>query len=505
MDPAATKQYLEFTHEQYKKAVGDEFGKTIMGFRGDEPDYSIAGLPWTPKFFARFEQVKGYDIRPYVAAFLQAKGATLTEKQRRAKADYYDVFSQMFRDGFFKPQGEWCAANHLEYQVHLNHEEMEMQLTRSEGDFMRDMKYVQVPGIDTIWHQIWTDTISDFPRLASSAAHVYGHPRAFTESFAAYRPAPDVTMARYILNEQFVRGVNLVETMYYPASTGARGGPMAFMKDPAYPALMTYTRRMSYLLSMGEPAASVALFLPSSSMWLGDAAADTAFVSTERLLSEHQIDFDIVNEDALATDLKAGHGTFETMSGNQYRTVIIPSAAVISQSALDRLRAFAAGGGKVLFLGRTPGLISGRTILDARAATAADFSWASVETSAQLPETPTPPAYPPAAAPGPQVVAPAILQAVKAAVGRPDVSLTSEDTSLRVMKRRLKDSEVYVFFNEGAAATSDSVTFHSDGQLVEQWDPATGAVTSAVSTRSRGTLSVQLKLKPYETRVLMVR
>ena len=133
---------------------------------------------------------------------------------------------------------------------------------------------------------------------------------------------------------------------------------------------------MSYLLSMGRPAASVALFLPSSSMWLGDAAADTAFVSTERLLSEHQIDFDIVNEDALAVDLKAGRGTFETMSGNQYRTVIVPSAAVISQAALDRLRTFAEGGGKVLFLGRTPGLISGRTILDARAATAADFSWA---------------------------------------------------------------------------------------------------------------------------------
>ncbi|MEO8735376.1 MAG: glycosyl hydrolase [Edaphobacter sp.] len=357
MDPAATKQYLEFTHEQYKKALGDEFGKTILGFRGDEPDYSISGLPWTPKFFEHFEQVKGYDIRPYVATFMLPKGTTMTEMQKRAKADYYDVFSQMFRDGFFKPQSEWCAANHLEYQMHLNHEEMEMQLTHSEGEFLRDMKYVQVPGIDTIWHQIWTDTVSDFPRLASSAAHVYGHPRAFTESFAAYRPAPDVTMARYILNEQFVRGVNLVETMYFPASTGGR--PLSgYMKDPAYPALLTYVRRMSYLLSMGQPAASVALFLPSSSMWLGDTASDAAFVSTERLLSEHQIDFDVVNEDALATDLKAGHGTLETMSGNQYRTVILPGVAVLSQAALDRLRAFAAGGGKVLFLGRTPGSIS---------------------------------------------------------------------------------------------------------------------------------------------------
>lgn len=167
MNPAATEQYLEFTHEQYKKAVGDEFGKTILGFRGDEPDYSISGLPWTPKFFAQFQQVKGYDIRPHVATFLLPKGTAMTETQRRAKADYYDVFSQMFRDGFFKPQGEWCVANHLEYQVHLNHEEMEMELTHSEGDFLRDMKYVEVPGIDAIWRRSGptpSPTIRDWPR-----------------------------------------------------------------------------------------------------------------------------------------------------------------------------------------------------------------------------------------------------------------------------------------------------------------------------------------------------
>jgi hypothetical protein len=315
-------------------------------------------------------------------------------------------------------------------------------------------------------------------------------------------------VARYILNEQFVRGVNLIETMYYPASSGGR--PLSgYMKDSAYPALLTYVRRMSYLLSMGEPAASVAVLIPSSSMWLGDAASDTAFVSTERLLSEHQIDFDIVNEDALATDLKAGHGTLETMSGNQYRTVIVPSAAVLSQQVLDRLRAFASGGGKVLVLGRAPELIAGQTILDARAATSADFAFATVETSAQLPETPTPPAYPPATPPIPQVVAPAILQAVKNVVGNQDVWLSSPDTSLRCITRRLKDSSVYLFFNESAAPISDSVNVRNEGentrQLVEEWDPATGAVSSVVSTRAHGTMSVQLKLKPYETRVLMVR
>ena len=502
LDPAATKQFLEFTHEQYKKYMGDEFGKTIMGFRGDEPDYSIRGLPWTPKFFGRFEEMKGYDVRPFVATFNLPK---MTDEQRRAKADYYDVFATMFRDGFFKVQGDWCAANGLEYQVHLNHEEMEMQLTRSEGEFFRAMRYVQVPGIDSIWHQIWTDTISDFPRLAASVSHVYGKPRAFTESFAAYRPEPDIRMARYVLNEQFVRGVNLVETMYYPSSATPGRGHSPFMGDPGFPELMSYTRRMSYLLSMGRPDAEVALFLPSSSMWLGDEAADTAFVSTERLLSEHQIDFDIVGEDALATDLKAGAGVFETLSGSRYRTVIVPGASVISEAVVGRLKGFVQGGGRVLFLGRTPGLIAGRTMLEARAAKEGEFGWASVETSAQLAATPTPPAQPPAAPPGAQVVPPAVLKAVEAAVGPRDVSLDAADPAVKVMKRRLRDSEVYLFFNEGAAASRHAVTFRNEGQLVEEWNPGTGAVEAAVSTRGGGTMTVVLDLKPYEARVLMVR
>jgi hypothetical protein len=556
MDPEATAAWIQFTHEGYYKAMPEEFGKTIIGFRGDEPDYSISGLPWTPKFFDTFQQVKGYDIRPYLGAMLlsaaggarprpavaQAQGGPataapvqtattppappvqLTDAEVRAKGDYYDVFSQMFRDGFFKPQGLWCAAHGVEYQVHLNHEEMEMQLVRSEGEFERDMKYVEVPGIDAIWHQIWTDTIADYPRLASSTAHIYGHPRSFTESFGAYRPAPDVTMARYVLNEQIIRGINLTEGMSYgasspsdpqrappPATPAAPGAvaapprPPSAMSDPAWPALMDYIRRLTYVMSMGRPAASVALYIPSSSMWMGDSASDTAFVSAERMLSERQIDFDIINLDALATDLKAGSGTFETMSGNYYRVVILPSLAVISQAELDRLKVFAKGGGKVLFLGRTPSMISQKTIMDSRMATPADFAWATVETSAQLPPTPTPPGAPPAEPPGPQVVPAAIETALNSVVGPRDVALDTPDTTLKVMTRRLKDANVYLFFNEGAQASIHSLTLKAAGKTVEEWDTATGKVSTLSSTTGKGSITVKLELKPYETELLTVR
>jgi hypothetical protein len=50
------------------------------------------------------------------------------------------------------------------------------------------------------------------------------------------------------------------------------------MGEPGFPELLTYVRRMSYLMAMGRPDANVALLLPSSSMWLENDASDTAFV-----------------------------------------------------------------------------------------------------------------------------------------------------------------------------------------------------------------------------------
>lgn len=510
LNPAATQKYLEFTHQQYKQYLGNEFGKTILGFRGDEPDYSISGLPWTNDFFEKFQQIKGYDIRLYVGAFLAAQpihGHTavsikMAPELKRAQADYYDVFSQLFAAGFFKPQADWCAANGLEYQVHLNHEEMEMALVHSEGEFFRDMRYVQVPGIDTIWHQIWKDTISDFPRLASSVAHVYGRPMAFTESFAAYRPEPDVDMARYILNEQFVRGVNLVEIMYFPATSNGPRPLHSFMGEAGFPDLLAYVRRMSYLMAMGRPDASVALLLPSSSMWYGDAEADTAFVSTERLLSEHQIDFDIVSEDALARDLKAEKGAFVTSSGNIYRAVILPAPSVINEDALRRLKAFAAGGGKVLFLQKTPELIYGRTFKDARQATVGDFSWATAVPGA-LPETPPPPQFPPAAPPEAMKIPEGILETVEASVTH-DPQIDSADTALRVMKRKWKNASVYLLFNEGPKESVHNITFR-DGSRAELWDPQTGKKSQLKGKERNGTVTVELPMKAYETRVVVVR
>ena len=102
LDPAAVRQFIDWTHEQYKKYIGDEFGKTVLGFRGDEPDFSY--LPWTDSFPERFREMKGYDPLPYLDCLFDKEP---DQAARRFRADYFDVWSRLFADNFFKQQADW--------------------------------------------------------------------------------------------------------------------------------------------------------------------------------------------------------------------------------------------------------------------------------------------------------------------------------------------------------------------------------------------------------------
>lgn len=336
LDADATRKFMEFTHEEYKKYVGEEFGNTVLGFRGDEPDYSTRGIPWTPTIFAAFEKRKGYDVRPYIASFFTRN---LSEEQKRVKADYWDVWSSFFADNFFKVQADWCAANNLNYLVHLNHEDNMAGLIRSEGDFFKDMRSVQMPGVDAIWHQIWPGEENPvYPKYASSSAHMNGHLRAFTESFAAYRPQPDINQAKWVLDQQFVRGINMVEIMFVPASSRGRSGMRGWLADEQFAGVAKYIQRSCYLLSQGTPAAKVAFLYPTSSIWLGNNKADTTAQHIMQHLLATQHDFDVIDEYAIDSLMTLQNGAFINQSGQAYSVVIIPPLNAISKKSLGSSR-----------------------------------------------------------------------------------------------------------------------------------------------------------------------
>ena len=375
LDPEATATYIKLIHETYEKLVGDEFGKTILGFRGDETDYT-GFMPWTPKLLETFQAKKGYDLKPYIAQFF---GGRMTPEAQRVKADYWDVWSGMFRDNFYKPQQDWCTARNMEYMCHLNHEETMMSrgggdLIKNEGSFFRDMRYVGVPGVDNL-NQIRPGIVADFPKLAGSAAHLFGRPLVWDEEGGG--TGRD---GKFVIDYQLVRGINYMNIRGLNRAAAARRRP-----DRADPAFATgwYVTRAQHLLAIGRPAAQVALYHPTDSYWLGDREADAVTVNLTTQLMERQIDFDHIDHDTLATVCTLENDGLKNLSGQLYHAVVVPTSTVIEKNVLERLRAFAAAGGKVIFVGRTPTIVVDRTFLHPEAG-APDLSFATLEPTAEI-------------------------------------------------------------------------------------------------------------------------
>jgi hypothetical protein len=484
LNPDATRAFLKITHETYKQAVGDEFGKTVLGFFGDEPDYTCF-MPWTPKLLDEFRQQKGYDIQPYLPLLFAPK---MTDEAWRAKADYWDVWSGMFRETFFGVQAEWCARNNVEYLVHLNHEEHALRLDlpedhiRNEGDFLRDMRHVEVPGIDNLSQLVpyavhtpdgvW-DVNNNFPKLASSAAHLFGKPKVWTESGGG-----SGIDGKFQLDFQLVRGINAMQV----GLPGVRGGPGgAAALPPQAPMLAWYTNRAGYLMAIGRPAAQVGLYYPSNSMWMGDEEADRSMTKLGWQLLEHQVDWDYFDEQSLSSVAAIAGGGFKNLSGQVYRAIVVPSSTVISRIGLERFQAFVKAGGKVIFVGKTPKLVVDKTFMSAAKDVAPDLSFATL-------------------------VEPAgdITERVIAALPKPDVVLDTAWQRLTYTHRSWRDAEMYFFFNEGNQEQSRTATIAGRGQA-QVWDLATGEIHPiSGATAENDSVRFSLVLGPYEAKMIVV-
>jgi len=484
LNPDATRAFLKITHETYKQAVGDEFGKTVLGFFGDEPDYTCF-MPWTPKLPDEFRQQKGYDLQPYLPLLFAPK---MTDEAWRAKADYYDVWSGMFRETFFGVQAEWCARNNVEYLVHLNHEEEGLRLDhpedliRNEGDFFRDMRHVEVPGIDNL-SQLVPNAVhtpdatwnlnNNFPKLASSAAHLFGRPKVWTES--AGGPGID---GKFQLDFQVVRGVNALQV----GLPGVRGGPGGGPAPPPQASMLAwYTNRAGYLMAIGRPAAQVGLYHPASSLWMGDEEADRSTTKLGWQLLEHQVDWDYFDEQSLSSVATIADGGFKNLSGQVYRAIVVPSTTVITRSGLERFQAFVKAGGKVIFVGKTPKLVVDKTFLNAAKDAAPDLSFATL--------------IEPAGDITPRVIA---------ALPKPDVALDSPWQRLTYTHRSWRDAELYYFFNESNKEESRIATIAGRGQA-QVWDLGTGEIHAiSAATAESDAVRFPLVLGPYETKVVVV-
>jgi hypothetical protein len=170
------------------------------------------------------------------------------------------------------------------------------------------------------------------------------------------------------------------------------------------------------------------------------------------------------------------------LSGQAYRAILIPPVDAISAAALDKLRAFAKAGGKVIFFGGAPKLVMDKNFLTATGP--ADISWATLEP------------------------APEITPQVLAVLPAPDVATDQATTWLKYNHRRLKDADLYFFFNEGDQPLSLKTTvLNSDtARQAQNWDATTGKIEPwDGATFANGKTTLPLELQSWGTKIVVIK
>ena len=117
---------------------------------------------------------------------------------------------------------------------------------------------------------------------------------------------------------------------------------------------LTFTRRLSYLLSQGVHRCDVGILYPVAPVEAdtdGKQAVDTAFEFGRRLFSQG-IDFDFIDFESLAR-AKIEDGCLK-VSGEEYRVLVMPGMKSIRYSTLTQARRFHRGGGTVVALRSLP-------------------------------------------------------------------------------------------------------------------------------------------------------
>jgi hypothetical protein len=491
LNPAATRRFIELTHEGYRRFMPEYLGSLIPWAFTDEPavPYFVPGkqMPWTDALPGLFRQEKGYDLIESLPLLL-SNPPLQTAAARRARIDFFEVWSRLFQQAYLLPIRDWCRKYGLLSGGHFGGDDETMgSATYGYGHILRAMRGLDLPGVDTIWRQLFPGQHNHyFPRYAGSVARQQGLRRVLTESFAVYGNGLTLAEMKWLTDYQYVRGCNTLVMSAYPAGTeghlmsGER--PHFGPASPLWryqPVFQDYAARLGYVLSRGEGATDVALYFPVRDLWAAAPAQSTpeALANDEvaRTLEEHQVDFDFVDDDLLKPEAVV-NGVLH--AGNMsYRTLVFSLARLMPDQSARSVAQFVRSGGTLIAVGSLPetGPSEPRSFLHQLGTTAPHMGEERrVDTG--------------------RIAVVSLDQLMRWV--RPTLLLEPATESLRVTSRRLHAGMIYLITNESDSWVETSLGVPvPPGMAAKICDAETGRITRAPH---------RLRLAPWGSTSLLV-
>ena len=381
LNPAATRRFIDITHETYARRFGRDFGGLIRGIFNDEPGFynnfpdgrggaeTRGSIPWTPGFRGYLEDNLGYDIVRELPAVWYDVG----ERTTAVRVDYYDALQDRYAEAHTKPLADWAADHRISLISNpLVEESLGDHKLIEGGDWFEMSRHYQIPGMDLI-SGLNLDAVT--PKLNSSVAHAFDRGRNLAESFGAF--GWDLTleeMKRGIAWEA-AGGVDLTDNhAFYYSIEGQRAfesQPSEFFQNLFWPHFPTYAETVGRLNGPARgstPVNPVGVLYPTTTIlaegtpfsnrgFAGNGPelgpVDQSWQAVSTALLRGQLDFDYVNERQLAGERDLGapiraQGGRLAVHENRYRTLVWPRTTTLQLEALDEVERFVRGGGSLV-------------------------------------------------------------------------------------------------------------------------------------------------------------
>ncbi|MHB9022773.1 MAG: glycosyl hydrolase [Armatimonadota bacterium] len=489
--PQPTARFIAYTHEEYFKHFGEQFGGVIPSIFVDEPGLLACGTHnWTDDFPRIFQEEKGYDILPLLP-LLYYNGGRMSEKVR---CDCWDLATRLLADNHIGQIADWCAAHGIALTGHT-YEEPERWMIA--GDCMRTLRRMQWPGLDSLggykeYH---------YHKPAAGVPHIAGKEALLCESLGLlglWGASP--RMIKEGNNQLAVVGVtHQVPHAFFQTidSPKVECPPSFFDHNPYwkyYEQIATLTARQCWMNRQGSHVADIAVLYPVVS-WFGDAAGGRgysypwdittrntegsredrlAFETVVNGLMGDQLDHDVVDSIALR-EAEFASGVMR-VADEAYRVLILPPMHTARLADLRRAVEFAKQGGLVVVVGKWPNV--------------------TMEAGREDPELP--PVLDELRSLAKFVEDPAAAPALVRALIDPDVEvLLGDPGTLEISHRRADGIDVYTVSHHAHAEQQVRLRLRAHGPAA-LWDPESGKTYRLPAQPAEGKTEVELFLGPQE-------
>ena len=367
LNPEIVKKFIDETHEKYYARFGNTFGRPMMGFFTDEPQFFRWDTAYTPVALEAYRAQYGEDL-------LDGLGALFVDcaESNRFRFRYWKLMNKLYTENFAKQIYDWCQAHGCQLTGHTIEERNLFGQMMCTAGVMPFYEYEHKPGMDWLGRNIHTEAA---PRQVSSVAQQLGRKHVLTETFAC--AGWDVTPIelKRIAEWQYVSGVNQMCQHLYPYSIRGqrkRDYPAFYSehntwtKPEEFRRFNDYFTALGYMLSESREEAPVAVIHPIHSAYFtfrrGDPhscdALNARFEELIEALGRANIGHHYIDETLLGE-----HGRVEgaTLILGQcaYTTVVVPEMDGLDGTTAALLKEYMANGGRLYLQGKAPHLVDG--------------------------------------------------------------------------------------------------------------------------------------------------